>query len=44
MVRIDTTSVHQEDVAGLTGKSESGFRRFLRVRISPKVVPEAVSL
>jgi hypothetical protein len=30
MVRIDTTSVHQDDVAGLTGKCEGGSRRALR--------------
>ena len=30
MVRIDTTSVHQDDVAGLTGKCEGGLRRVLR--------------
>jgi hypothetical protein len=42
MVRIDTTSVHQEVVAGLTGKCWWPVLRF-EVRISPKAVPGAAS-
>jgi hypothetical protein len=43
MVRIDTTSVHLEDVAGLTGKREGRLVLRFEVRISPKAVPEAAS-